>query len=322
MRAPFSDPQPVYHTDNILVVKAIRRRKNDHVLAKDADDEMLLLDSAPVPTRQPNQPHTRSPQASSLKKRRQPTEEGGSETEGEDNFPLVGVRSATATAPDPDSPDTSALPATPDRSASPDLEIDEREEGRIIGFSYPLDDWRRNLAGGDVVSKAVDDMGYVIREIINRPFAERRHEEMIECMREMRETCLREDEIDEWNGCVAVDCKTAQLWTPLMTGVFHRFMMDLREECLETDGGGNNAFWKEVCTVGRTLSLISKTEAANAGGRSRISESVASEVGYKGAYVRLLLIRKLVTVRRNQVMDLKLKCIEARYRIASPPSRT
>lgn len=57
--------------------------------------------------------------------------------------------------------------------------------------------------------------------------------------------------------------------------------MDLREQCLETDGGGNNAFWKEVCAVGRTLSLISKAEAANAGGRSRISESVASEVGYK-----------------------------------------
>jgi len=104
--------------------------------------------------------------------------------------------------------------------------------------------------------------------------------------------------------------------------VFHRFMMDLREQCLEMDGGGNNAFWKEVCTVGRSLSLISKTEAANAGGRSRISESVASEVGYKRTYVRLLLIRKLVTVRRNQVMYLKLKCIETCYRIASPPSRT
>ena len=275
---PEFNPRPVHHTDNISVVKATRRRKNDHVLAKDADDEMLLLNLAPVPSRQPNHPYTRSPQASSLVKQRRPTEESGSETEDEDNLLLVGVKPATTTALDPDSPDA-ALPATPDRSASPDLEIDEREEGRIIGFSYPLDDWRKNLAGGDVVSKAVDDMGYVIREIINRPFAERRHEEMIECMREMRETCLREDEIDEWNGCVAADGKTAQLWTPLMTGVFHRFMMDLREQCLEMDGGGNNAFWKEVCTVGRTLSLISKTEAANAGGRSRISESVASEIG-------------------------------------------
>lgn len=86
-------------------------------------------------------------------------------------------------------------------------------------------------------------------------------------------------------------------------------MMDLREQCLETEGGGDNVFWKEVCTVGRTLSLISKTEAANAGGRSRISESVASEVSYKRAYVRLLLIRKLVTVRCKQVMYLKWKCI-------------
>jgi len=62
-----------------------------------------------------------------------------------------------------------------------------------------------------VVSKAVEDMGYVIREIINRQFAERRHGEMIECMREMRETCLREDEIDEWNGCVAADGKRHNL---------------------------------------------------------------------------------------------------------------
>ena len=113
---------------------------------------------------------------------------------------------------------------------------------------------------------------------------------------------------------------------PTDNWLFHRFMMDLREQCLETDGGGNNAFWKEVCTVGRTLSLIGKTEAASAGGRSRISESVASEVGNKRAYVRLLLIRELVTVRCNQVMDqvmdLKLKCINSCYRIASPPSRT
>jgi len=85
--------------------------------------------------------------------------------------------------------------------------------------------------------------------------------------------------------------------------------MDLREQCLETDGGGNTAFWKEVCAVGRTLSLISKTEAVSAGGRSRISESVASEVGYKRAYVRLLLIKKAVTVRCNQVMYLKLNVL-------------
>lgn len=75
--------------------------------------------------------------------------------------------------------------------------------------------------------------------------------------------------------------KTALIRTPLIIWDARRFMMDLREQCLEADGGGNTAFWKEVCAVGRTLSLISKTEAANAGGRSRISESVASEVGYK-----------------------------------------
>jgi ATP-dependent DNA helicase 2 subunit 2 len=256
------------------------------VPAKDADDEMLLLDSAPVPSRQPNQSHTQYPEASSPRKQRRPAEESGSETEDEDPLLLGAAKPTAAAASDPDSPNTS-IPPIPDGSASPDLEIDERGEGRIIGFSFPLDDLRKNLAEGDVVSKAVEDMGYVVREIVNRPFAERRHGEMIECMREMRETCLREDEIDEWNGWVA----NGLTLDPADNWVLHRFMMDLREQCLETDGGGNNAFWKEVCTVGRTLSLISKTEAASAGGRSRISESVASEVGRKSLYVRPLLIK-------------------------------
>jgi ATP-dependent DNA helicase 2 subunit 2 len=298
------------------VVKATRRRKNDHVLAKDADDEMMLLDSAPVPDRPSNRSHAQSSPTSSREKQRPPTKNGGSETEDESDHPLLGE----TTARGPDSTNSSALP-TPNRSASPGLEIDVREEGRIIGFSYPLDDWRKNIAQGDVVSKAVEDMGYVIRGIVSRPFAERRHWEMIGCMRDMRETCLREDEIDEWNGCVGSG-KTVQLWTSLIIGVVHRFVMDLREQCLETDGGGNIAFWKEVCAVGRTLSLISKTEATNAGGRSRISESVASEVGYKRAYVRPLLIRELVTVRCNEVMYLKLNVLTSVTGIASPPSRT
>ena len=163
------------------------------MLAKDADDEMLLLDSAPVPGR----PHTKSPHASSPQKQQRLPKKSGSDTEDEDGYLLPGA----VTAPDPDPKNTSALP-TPDRSASPDLEIDEREQGRIIGVSYPSEDWRKALAQGDMVSKAVEDLGCVIREIINRPFAERRHGEMIACMREMRETCLREDEIDEWNGWV------------------------------------------------------------------------------------------------------------------------
>ena len=167
------------------------------MLAKDADDEMMLLDSAPVPERQSNRSHAHSSPVSSLEKQRPPAKNSGSETEDESDYYGLGE----TTARGPDSANLSALP-TPNRSASPGLEIDEREEGRIISFSYPLDDWRKNIAQGDVVSKAVEDMGYVIRRIVSRPFAERRHWEMIECMRDMRETCLREDEIDEWNGCV------------------------------------------------------------------------------------------------------------------------
>lgn len=187
----------MHRADNVSVVKATRRRKNDHVLAKDADDEMLLLESAPVPDRLPNRSHTKSSHASSPEKQRRLAKKNESETEDQDDHLLLGE----VTSRGPDSANSSALP-TPNRSASPDLGIDEREEGRIIGFSYPLNDWRKNIAEGDMVSKAVEDMGYVIREIVSQAFAARRHEEMIECMREMRETCLKEDEIDEWNGCV------------------------------------------------------------------------------------------------------------------------
>ena len=175
------------------------------MLAKDADDEMLLLDSAPVPDRQPNRrSDTQTLHASSPEKRGPSAQKSGSETE-EENDHLTG----DAETRGPKSTNSSALP-TPNRSASPDLETDEHEEGRIIGFSYPLGDWRKTTAVGDMVSKAVEDMNYVIRVIVNRPFAERRHGEMIECMREMRETCLREDEIDEWNGYVGGG-KTVQL---------------------------------------------------------------------------------------------------------------
>ena len=224
------------------------------MLAKDADDEMLLLDLAPVPGRPPNRSHTQSPHASSPEKQRRPAGKSGSETDEEDDRLLPGQ----VTTRGPDSVNSSTHP-TPNRSASPDPEIDEREEGRVIGFSYPLDDWRKNITEGDVVSKAVEDMGYVIREIVSGQFAERRHGEMIKCMREMRETCLREDEIDEWNGCVGSG-KMVQLWTPLIIGVTHTQVYDGLEGTVPRNGWGRQYRILEGSVRGRSYSESNKQD--------------------------------------------------------------
>ncbi len=61
---------------------------------------------------------------------------------------------------------------------------------RIIGFSHPLADFKKNIKKGDIVSKAVEDLAWVIKEILLKPFASRRHSELLECMRELRLTCL------------------------------------------------------------------------------------------------------------------------------------
>ena len=79
-------------------------------------------------------------------------------------------------------------------------------EGRIVGFTHPLDDFKNNLVSGDVVTKAVEDLGFIVQEIALRPFAARRHDELLQCLREMRVACLREDEVDLWNEWVFLTC--------------------------------------------------------------------------------------------------------------------
>jgi len=93
----------------------------------------------------------------------------------------------------------------PTPSPEPGIITDpQRAPGRIIGMATPLTDFKNNISQGDVVSKAVEDLGWVVKEVVLRPFAARRHTEMIECLNELREACLQEDEIDAWNRCVCV----------------------------------------------------------------------------------------------------------------------
>lgn len=55
-------------------------------------------------------------------------------------------------------------------------------------------------------------------------------------------------------------------------------MNELRGKCRSKPG--NPAFWKEVCGIGRDLSLISSKEAKKQGGVSSVTEKEAAEVSY------------------------------------------
>ncbi|KAI0358784.1 SPOC domain-like protein [Trametes cingulata] len=237
--------------------KVARVRKDEHVRARDEDEDMLLLDRQPGPSTQRvtqsisfSQAQKTSP--SRTQKKPVGNDSDSSETEPEDDIEEEELLLNAARKPER----TQAGPLpTPARSMSPDPRVDRnRAPGRIIGFTYPLDDFKKNIERGDVVTKAVEDLAFVIKEVITRPYAPRRYDEMIQCMHELRRVSLEEDEIDAWNT----------------------FIRELRDTCLESKPG-NKEFWDKVRGIGRPLSFISSTEATKAGGRSDITESEAQK---------------------------------------------
>ncbi|KAI0286720.1 SPOC domain-like protein [Russula aff. rugulosa BPL654] len=189
-------------------------RKKDHARAQNDDDEILLLDRvAPSTHSQPEASNSRpQPQTSAPAAKRPIPTKGGDDSETE-----------------PESDDDVWVPSSkegaklPTPSPEPDIVTDpQRPPGRIIGLAKPLADFKDNISQGDVVSKAVEDLGWVVKEVVLRPFAGRRHAEMIECLNELREVCLQEDEIDAWNS----------------------ILFKLKTEC--TKEPGNHVFWDEV----------------------------------------------------------------------------
>ena len=59
----------------------------------------------------------------------------------------------------------------------------------------PLKDFKEGIKKGEAVSQAVRDLGLVIMEIVTKPFSSRRHEEMLACLKEMREVALQVGEL-------------------------------------------------------------------------------------------------------------------------------
>ncbi|KAJ7585617.1 SPOC domain-like protein [Mycena floridula] len=214
-----------------------KTRKDGQSHAALDDDEMLLLDRKPSIA-------ARASPAQQVVAQDSDTEE--SETED------VQVPAKRALTPDsPPKPRGNHLP-TPARSLSPEL-VPKMEEGRIIGATNPLKDFNINISRGDLVTKAVEDLAFVICSIIVKPFAGRRTAELEECMKAMRDTCLKEDEIEAWNA----------------------FLKELKATCGSYPG--NKAFWNHLKTIGRSISLISDGEAKQYCGTSDVTEEEAVE---------------------------------------------
>lgn len=135
----------------------------------------------------------------------------------------------------------------------PKLNADAPRPGRIISNSRPLADFKKNVASEvDLVTKAVEDMCAIIPEVVDASFSSQRYEEALDCMKELRDVCLKEDEIDAWNN----------------------FLRKFKATCKSSDFR-NKDFWKHVRGVGRKLSLISDTEAEANDGISDVTDRAA-----------------------------------------------
>ncbi|KAK0456861.1 SPOC domain-like protein [Armillaria borealis] len=224
--------------------KVTRARKDGHVHARDDDEEMLLLDRKAPATTQLQVVEEPTPLSSTQEQNVTPNEDDSATEESEEEEDLL--------TKVPPKKGGNPLP-TPARSTSPQVDPG-REHGRIVGTTYPLKDFQKNLVAKDLVTKAVEDLAFVITEIVMRPFSSRRTDELIECMKVMRDTCLNEDEIDAWN----------------------EFLLELKKKCKAIPG--NPEFWKELQSIGRSISLISDEEAREKGGESDdVTESKAEK---------------------------------------------
>ncbi|KAG8689973.1 ATP-dependent DNA helicase II subunit 2 [Ceratobasidium sp. 394] len=98
-------------------------------------------------------------------------------------------------------------------------------------------------------------MCVIIPEIVDASFSTQRYAEALDCMRELREVALKEDEIEAWNN----------------------FLRKLKATCKSPEFR-NKDFWKHVQKVGRKLSLISDSEAEANDGISGVTDRAAIQV--------------------------------------------
>jgi ATP-dependent DNA helicase 2 subunit 2 len=157
---------------------------------------MLLLDKIPNKKRKvsdkqsqaqyTSQTQIKTPPKSPQKMRKKKNLDD-SETERESETELESDQELLLQAKKPQRTTRTARPPTPaSRESSVPREEDDRLPGRIIGMAYPLEDFKKNIASGDLVTKAVEDLAFVIQEVVKQPFSSRRTPEMLECMKYLR----------------------------------------------------------------------------------------------------------------------------------------
>lgn len=173
-----------------------RKRKQEEELAEDAEVPITLAallggdafvstwktdwDSAPVPY-SPQKSPIRNPTKNRAKSRGRfdsddEEDDGGSiAPDDEDEHPM-----------DIDPPIFLSAPGT--GAAGPMVVGEGAKDNRIIGNVHPLYDFEQNISRGDVVSKAVEDLGNVIMEIVEGSFSSQRFQEALDCMKIMRKT--------------------------------------------------------------------------------------------------------------------------------------
>lgn len=177
--------------------RVVRNRKDGHVRARDDGDDTLLLDKQPnkrikLSRSQSRAPAGVSPDAQRTAAKKATDDDSETEPEDDEQDLILDQKPARGTKDGSAPTDDEPLP-TPSQSPAPD--DDGRAPGRIIGSSFPLEDFRKNIATGDLVTKAVEDLAFVIRTIVLRPFSTKRVDEMVECAAALRKVCLEVSEI-------------------------------------------------------------------------------------------------------------------------------
>lgn len=165
----------------------VRTRKDEHVRARDEGDESLLLEALPRKkaklSSSMSQMEIDSQEAKKEPKKKAAESDSETEPESDEEAPPPKVKSKPI--PESQSQEDYEMLPMPERSSTPNLE--GRAPGRIIGTLHPMEDFKKNTNVGDIVTKVVEDMSFVIKEILRQPFAERRHDELIELLKVFRD---------------------------------------------------------------------------------------------------------------------------------------
>ncbi|KAG8856720.1 ATP-dependent DNA helicase II subunit 2 [Serendipita sp. 411] len=221
--------------------------RKETVLVEDREDEPLLI--GPAPVMQKRTPPLIGVSGSATPERKSGRSYGGI-TEDDEEF----VRITAADAPSsPEKIKGSPSKYEVDLStlSSQSKVVTQQEDIKpdiVVGKTSPLEDFRTALADGDIVSEAVSQMADVIKELVTgSQFPNRRKAEILEAMAALRETCLKEDEIVPWN----------------------EFLRDLKGSCLSPVPRGNKPFWDAVKKQGKSMTLIGKAEATEAGASAK-----------------------------------------------------